>query len=290
MDTSQHNSNSALKIIDGRLVRADRKQKLIADIKQLSFVPCLAIVQIGDRVDSTTFINAKKKFALEIGVKEMHVHMKENVGQDEVVEQILKLNQDENIHGIIVQLPLPAHLDRDAVIRSIQPKKDVDGLTPDNISDWISGKTGAILPATARGIGELFDYYKIDLAGKNVVVVGRSMLVGKPVATMCQNRNATVTICHSKTINLQTVTKEADIIIVAIGKPNWIGLEHVREGQIVIDIGINSEGGKLVGDVDFDVVAPIVSMITPVPGGVGQMTVLALFENLFDACYTSKIS
>jgi methylenetetrahydrofolate dehydrogenase (NADP+)/methenyltetrahydrofolate cyclohydrolase len=198
------------------------------------------------------------------------------------------------VQDIIVQLPLPLTIDKDAVFAAISPRKDVDGLTAANVQKWLeapSASQSVMWPATARGIRELLAFYKIPLAGKHVVVVGRSSLVGKPVAAMCVAENATVTVCHSQTANLAEHTRRADILIVAIGKPRFIGASYVTEGQVVIDVGINKvnqpgEEGKSVmtGDVDFEAVKNIVSAITPVPGGVGQMTVLALFENLLDEC------
>lgn len=286
-------------ILDGKIVRAARKQMLIERIQThatelgaTSLAPCLAIIQIGNRPDSTSFINAKKKFAAEIGVKEIHIQIPDSATATEIISHISKLNADVSVHGIIVQLPLPSHIDRDTVISAIDPKKDTDGLTPLNMNAWLEGKNDAVWPATARGIREMLAHYDISLYGKKVTVIGRSMLVGKPIIAMCLNENATVTVAHSKTDDLASFTRLADVVIVAIGKPHFIGIDHLRDGQIVVDVGINikidtSGGGmrlkKLVGDVDFSSVKDIVSAISPVPGGVGQMTVLALFENLIDA-------
>jgi methylenetetrahydrofolate dehydrogenase (NADP+)/methenyltetrahydrofolate cyclohydrolase len=294
-------------ILDGRLVRAELKKALITKIHNLispdgvPFQPTLAIVQVGDRPDSAAFIAAKKKFAAEIGVKEIHVKLKATTTQADIIRAVAALDADPSVQGIIVQLPLPLTIDKDAVFAAISPRKDVDGLTAANVQRWLEGRENesrgseihpssqsVIWPATARGIRELLDFYHIPLAGKHVVVVGRSSLVGKPVAAMCLAENATVTVCHSQTTNLALHTRRADILIVAIGKPRFIGASYVREGQVVIDVGISKvdqpEQGKSVmaGDVDFEVVKDIVAAITPVPGGVGQMTVLALFENLVD--------
>ena len=288
-------------ILDGRLVRAELKKALITKIHNLispdgvPFQPTLAIVQVGDRPDSTAFIAAKKKFAAEIGVKDIHVKLKETTTQADIIRAVAALDADTSVQGIIVQLPLPLTIDKDAVFASISPrKKDVDGLTAANVQKWLeapSASQSVMWPATARGIRELLAFYKIPVAGKHVVVVGRSSLVGKPVAAMCLAENATVTVCHSQTANLAEHTRRADILIVAIGKPHFIGASYVRAGQVVIDVGINKvnqpgEEGKSVmtGDVDFEAVKNIVAAITPVPGGVGQMTVLALFENLLDEC------
>ena len=282
-------------ILDGRLVRAELKKALIERIKNLvaSHVdsrgvhlrPTLAIIQVGDRPDSTAFIASKRKFAVEIGAKEIYVKLKSTVNQTEVIRAVATLDADSSVHGIIVQLPLPLAMDKDAVLAAISTKKDIDGLTNINVQKWLDGREDAMWPATARGIRELLTFYNIPLAGKNVVVVGRSSLVGKPVAAMCLAENATVTICHSQTANLAEYTRRADVLIVAIGKPHYIDASYVREGQVIIDVGISKTDTGLAGDVDFEAVKGIVSAITPVPGGVGQMTVLALFENLVDVSF-----
>lgn len=265
-------------LLDGKTARAHYASLLEKRIKELSFVPCLVILQVGNRTDSDSYIKAKKSFAQKIGVNEIHINFDENISQEELIEAIKKYNADESVNGIIVQLPLPPRINSEIVLNLINPKKDIDGLNC----------ATKFLPATARGIKELIKFYKIELAGKKVTVVGRSKLVGKPTAKMCHEEGAIVTVCHSKTENMAQKTKDADILIVAIGKPNLVGKEYVKEGQIVIDVGITRHSeGKLVGDVDFNEVKDLVQMITPVPGGVGQMTVLALFENLIDACYDS---
>ncbi len=270
-------------IIDGRKTREAHVLELVARIKQLSFTPKLAIIQVGNRADSTSYIRAKKLFAARIGVNVSHEQFAETISQDELLRSIKKLNESEDVQGIIVQLPLPGHIERDAVIGSIDPSKDVDALTPTNVDKWMEGK--GIMPATARGVRELLAFYKVDLMGKNVTVVGRSDLVGKPIAVMCRNEGATVTVCHSKTVDLVAGTKTADILIVAVGKPGLIKVDHVKNGAVVIDVGISRIGEEqLAGDVDFGPVSLTVSAISPVPGGVGAMTVLAIFENLVDLC------
>ncbi len=278
-----------MKILDGKLVRESQISILIERVKGLPFVPCLVIIQVGSRADSDAFIRAKKSFAKKIGVKEIHIKFDEKVEQKEVLEVIEKYNNDSTVQGIIVQLPLPIHLNSETIIDSINPFKDVDGLTPFNIKRLVDGHEEATIPATARGIRQLLKFYDINLFGKKVTVVGRSTLVGKPIALMCLNENATVTVCHSKTEDLEKETKNSDVLIVAIGKPNFIGKNHVKDGQIVIDVGISrQDDNTLTGDVNFEEVKDIVKMITPVPGGVGQMTVLALFENLIDFCYNTN--
>jgi len=263
-------------LIDGRKAREHYLPILKEKISNLNTVPCLVIIQVGNRADSDAFIKAKKSFASKIGAKEIHVQFANDVKQEEVIASIQKYNMDSSVHGIIVQLPLPEHLNADIVIENIDPSKDVDGLTSNT----------KFTPATARGISQLLSYYQIPLKDKKVVVMGRSKLVGKPIADMCTEEGAIVTVCHSKTENTADIAKASDILIVAIGKPKFVDENYVNDKSVVIDVGITrhlEEG--LVGDVNFEKVKDIVSMITPVPGGVGQMTVLALFENLVDSCY-----
>ena len=263
-------------LLDGKIAREHYVSLLEKRVKGLSFVPCLVILQVGNRTDSDSYIKAKKSFAQKIGVKETHVNFDEKISQEEIIEVIKKYNEDKSVHGIIVQLPLPPQINSETVLNLIDPKKDIDGLNC----------ATKFLPATARGIRELIKFYKIELAGRKVTVLGRSKLVGEPVARMCHEEGAIVTICHSKTENIPEKARNSDILIVAIGKANFIGKEYLKEGQIVIDVGITRHTtGELQGDVNFDEAKDIVQMITPVPGGVGQMTVLALFENLVDACY-----
>lgn len=272
-------------ILSGITARDSRTPKLIEKIKALSYVPQLAIIQVGDRDDSTAYIKAKMAFANKIGVGIKLVHLAENISQTEIIELIKKCNADSTIRGIIIQLPLPAHIDRATVIETIDPAKDVDGLTSTNYDKLLAGNSSAIIPATARGVKELFDYYKIDLKGKKVAVVGRSRLVGTPIAVLCKNAGADVIVCHSKTLDIAFETKKADVVIVAVGKPKLISAQHVKKDAIVIDIGISKmQDASLEGDVDFEAVKDVASMISPVPGGVGPMTVLGLFENVVDAC------
>lgn len=273
------------KLLSGITARDSRIPALIEKIKALSSVPQLAIIQVGDRADSTAYIAAKKAFAEKIGVGTRHIHLKETVTQAEVLEAIETNNADTSVQGIIVQLPLPSHIDRMTIIEAINPNKDVDGLTSANYDKLIAEDWSGITPATARGVMELFEHYSINLSGKKVAVVGRSRLVGTPIAVLCKKAGADVIICHSKTPDIAHETKQADIVIVAVGKPGLISVEHIKNGAIIIDIGISkAEDGALKGDVDHEAVAGIVSAITPVPGGVGPMTVLGLFENLVDAC------
>lgn len=272
-------------LIDGRKTRETLMPALVERIKKLTWKPTLAIVQVGDRPDSTAFIKAKKSFAAKIGVSEEHIQLSESVSEADLIAKIQELNARGDIHGIIVQLPLPPGIDRDHVIESINPRKDTDALTSYNVKRWQEGVRGALFPATARGIRELLAQYDVILKGKAVTVVGRSALVGKPIASMAAHEGARVAICHRGTANLRSETQKADILIVAAGSPRLITPLHVKSGQTVIDVGITTDATEaLVGDVDFKSVEPIVSAISPVPGGVGPMTVLSLFENLIDMC------
>lgn len=288
-------------ILDGRAVRDALLPGLKERFSRLSSAPVLAIIQVGDRPDSNAYIQAKKNFAAKLGVEARHLKLPEAISEKELIARIWEQNEDEAVKGIIVQLPLPIALDQDAVIEAISPKKDVDALTSSSVKRWLEGREDALWPATTRGVKELLAHYKIDLFGTHAVVVGRSMLVGKPLAAFCLSENASLAVCHSKTADLAAETKQADILIVAAGKPGLIRADHVKPGAVVIDVGINTVKGekledeiedassgvaatKLVGDVDFEAAASVASAITPVPGGVGPMTVLGLFENLADLC------
>lgn len=265
-------------LIDGRKAREHYLPILQERIKKLSSVPVLAIIQVGGREDSNAFIKAKKSFANKIGAKEIHIQFEENVRKEEILKTIEQFNTDKTVNGIIVQLPLPNHLNQDEIINTINPNKDVDGLV----------LCTTFTPATARGISQLLSFYNIQLKDMKVTVMGRSKLVGTPIANMCRKNGAQVTVCHSGTEDIPDKAKNADILIVAIGKPNHVNENFVSKNQIIIDVGITRVGEKLVGDVDFEKVKDIVKTITPVPGGVGQMTVLALFENLVDSCYNAN--
>ncbi|MEI8249134.1 MAG: bifunctional 5,10-methylenetetrahydrofolate dehydrogenase/5,10-methenyltetrahydrofolate cyclohydrolase [Candidatus Taylorbacteria bacterium] len=282
-------------LIDGRKAREVLLQGLKERVATFVYTPTLAIIQVGNRPDSDSYIRAKKNCAEKIGVAIEHIQVSEEITQDELIARIQTCNKDESIQGIIVQLPLPPHLDRTVVVNTIDSAKDADALTHTRVTEWSQhNNTKALFPATARGVIELLEYYGYTLVDKKVVVVGRSDLVGKPIAVMCTNEGAHVTVCHSKTLDLKAETSQADILIVAIGKPCFIGSSYVKKGAVVIDVGINTFTGEkleeeiqnraLVGDVDFDEVQDVTTAITPVPGGVGPMTVFALFENLLDIC------
>lgn len=279
-------------ILDGRVIRDRIREALKGKIARLSRPPALAIIQVGAREDSSAYIRQKQMFGESVGARVALKQFPEAVPEGEVLSYIEALNEDESTDGIILQIPLPAHLSKDALIEAIAPQKDVDGLTSKNAKCLWAGSP-RIIPATARGILTLLRAYDIDPKGKRVVVVGRSTLVGKPTALLLLSEHATVTIAHRETRNLPLITKEADILVAAVGCPYLIGKEHVSSGQTVIDVGINTPTGekldeeisekKLVGDVDFDAVKDIVAAISPVPGGVGPMTVASLFENLVEA-------
>ena|SRR3989338_1459939 len=289
------------KILDGKVVNEKIAEQLRTEIAKRGTRPKLVIIQVGDVPESNAYIGRKKAFGQKIGAEVKLKRFPETISQKELVGQIIVYNRDPQYHGIIVQMPIPKSLDKDQIIDSISPQKDVDGLTSINLKLlWENRKEGHI-PATTKGILTLLDYYKIPIAGKHVVVVGRSFLVGKPTALAFLNRDATVTITHSKSKNLPSITKTADILVVATGKAKLISRNHVSSGQVVVDVGINvindkpsfakatdgkpetePIGRKLVGDVDFDTVKNIVAAISPVPGGVGPMTVASLFENLLE--------
>lgn len=272
-------------ILNGKELSKARSNELAQEIQSFPTQPTLVIIQIGNVPESDIYIKRKIQSGEQLGAKVIHQKYDVSVTNDDVIDDILKFNADAEIHGIIVQLPIPENLDKNSIIDSIDADKDVDGLTSTNVKNLTINNLG-IIPATTKGVITLLKHYKVKLAGAHIVMVGRSNLVGKPTALALINENATLTVCHSQTKNLEEITKGVDIIITATGKQNLITAQHVREGQIVIDVGIHTiedEGKKIIGDVDFKNVEPIVAMISPVPGGVGPMTVVSLFENLVDA-------
>lgn len=277
-------------ILDGRAAALVWQNTLAKAVASRSHPSSLIIIQVGNLPASTVFIRRKLIFGEKIGVPVEHKQFPEGVTTDVLVAEIKKLNNDSRIDGIIVQLPLPLMVRRSAVIEAIAPEKDVDGLTAVNLKRVWERDPKAILPATARGILRLLDHYQIPLVGRRAVVVGRSSLVGKPIALALLNRDVTVTICHRQTTDLKKITRPADLLIVAAGSPKLITADHVSPKQIIVDVGITPmsngkparPGGGLSGDVDFQSVESIVGAISPVPGGVGPMTVAALFANLLD--------
>ena len=276
-------------LLDGRAARDAYKSTLIERIRKLRAAPSLALIQVGDNRESNIYIEQKKKFAEGIGAKVEHLHFPAEVEPSAVEEKIRSLNERKDVHGIIVQLPLPSHFDKQALIETISPLKDVDGLTNEN-QELLDKGTPRFIPATPRGVSLLLEYYSIDVRGKRAVVFGRSRLVGYPLASLLRARGASVEVCHSKTPDPKTISTKTDLVFVAIGKPELIDSSYIKEGAVVVDIGINSiEGKKLdeepprrkvVGDVLFSDVEPRAKAISPVPGGVGPMTVLSLFDNL----------
>ena len=272
-----------MEIINGKEVASKLKQKIANKVEQ-NYInlgkrePTLACVLVGDDPASKVYVANKEKACKFVGFNSVVKTLPADATQSQVAEVITSLNKDKNISGILLQLPLPQHLDENALINLISPQKDVDGLTELSLGKLFAGKY-IVAPCTATGIIDLLDSYKIPIQGKRAVVVGRSLLVGKSVANLLEQRNATVTICHSKTENLASITKQADILVVAIGKPNFVTKDMVKKGAVVIDVGINRLQAGLVGDVDFDNVKNKVSYITPVPGGVGPMTIAELMKN-----------
>ena len=270
------------KIIDGKKIKAEIIEELKKEVKRYMIKPCLAVIQIGDDPASNTYIKAKEKACNEIGIYFKHIKFTAETKEIEVINKILELNNDDYVHGILLQLPLPEGFNPDKLINYIARNKDVDGLTDINLGKLFNNKP-CLISCTPQGIMELIEKENINLEGKNVTIVGRSNLVGKPLIGLMLNKNATVTICHSKTENLSKHTKNADILVVAVGKKHFIKENMVKEGAIVIDVGINKEDGKLYGDVDFNNVKSKVEKITPVPGGVGPMTVAMLMKNVISA-------
>lgn len=303
-------------LLDGKKLRDLTANRLKSEItaamaESATSQPQLAIIQIGDLAESNSYISQKKLFAEKVGAKVIHKIHPDKISEEDLIAEIEKLNRDEKVHGIIVQLPIPDSLNKHRIIDAIDPAKDVDGLTAINVKRLWANDEQAIVPATVLGIISLLKHYEIPIDGKKVTVVGRSMLVGKPLALALLNENATVTICHRHTENLKEETKQADILIVAAGSAHLITKDHVREGQVIVDVGINfvNKGEKpqdnnemqektfsashkpedeipkkhMIGDVDFEAVKNIVSAISPVPGGAGPMTVASLFQNLVQA-------
>lgn len=268
-------------IVDGKNLAYSLKAKIKSEIEELEGkCPTLACIVVGNNPASLRYVNSKKKACIECGMKSITVKLPENVKVEELLEVIDSLNKNKTISGILLQLPLPERLKRyeSVIINKISVEKDVDCLTFENVGKIFAGNS-EISPCTAKGIIKLIDSVGYDLKGKDVVVLGRSLLVGKSVATLLEKRNATVTLCHSLTVDIQEKTKRADLVVVAIGKPNFVGVDFIKEGAFVVDVGINHIDGKLVGDVDFEKVKEKCSFITPVPGGVGPMTVACLMEN-----------
>jgi methylenetetrahydrofolate dehydrogenase (NADP+) / methenyltetrahydrofolate cyclohydrolase len=269
-------------LIDGKAiaqeVRTELKQE-VEKLKSMGVTPGLAVILVGNHPASESYVRGKIRASEEVGLHSRLIRMSAEASEEELLDQVKRLNEDPAIHGILVQLPLPGHMDPDRVIATIDPAKDVDGFTPVNVGNLLIGHE-TLVPCTPMGIMELLRRTGISVEGKHAVVVGRSNIVGKPVSLLLQRANATVTMCHSRTKDLPSYTRQADILVAAVGRAEMITGEHVKPGAVVIDVGINRrDDGKLVGDVNFDEVAPLSSAITPVPGGVGPMTIAMLLSN-----------
>ncbi|HUB92804.1 MAG TPA: bifunctional 5,10-methylenetetrahydrofolate dehydrogenase/5,10-methenyltetrahydrofolate cyclohydrolase [Candidatus Saccharimonadales bacterium] len=275
------------KIIDGRQIAGsilDRLRIEVSDVKARGAVPKLVVIQVGDDPASTIYVNRKSKTCLSLGMDSEVKRFPVGITCEELVSEIERLNSDRKVHGILVQLPLPAGIDHKRILETVDPRKDVDGLNPYNQGKNLLGEE-CFQPATPRGIVTLLESTGEKLEGKSVVIIGRSNIVGKPTAVMLLKKGCTVTVCHSKTRNLPGFTRGADILVSAVGKPKLVRAEMIREGAIVIDVGITRlEDGKIVGDVDFDEAIKKASWITPVPKGVGPMTIASLMENTMMAC------
>ncbi len=273
-------------IIDGKKISQEIKDELkeaVAVLKEKGVEGALAVIQVGADPASSVYVRNKKRACEYIGIRSESYELPEGTSEEELLSLIQKLNDDSNINGILCQLPVPGHMDENKIIRAIAPGKDVDGFHTQNVGALVVGQSGFV-SCTPAGIIQLLKRSGIDIAGKHCVVVGRSNIVGKPMALLMLKENATVTVCHSKTADLKGICREADILIVAIGKPKFITAEYVKEGAAVIDVGIHrQENGKLCGDVDFDAVETIAGAITPVPGGVGPMTIAMLMNNCVEA-------
>lgn len=274
-------------ILDGKKVKKKVLDELHDEVLKLQDKPNLVVIQVGSDEASNIYISQKQKMALLVGYGFKCLKFDSDIKEEELLLEIKKLNENDGVHAILMQLPLPSHIDTNAVLNAIDQKKDVDGLSVINAGKLFHGEDG-LVPCTPLGVMKLLEEYNIDVCGKNALVIGRSNLVGKPMAQMLTNAGATVTICHSKTKNLKEYTRLCDILVVAVGKPNLITTDMVNDDAIVIDVGINKHEGKICGDVDFEMVKNKASYITPVPGGIGQMTVAMLGVNVLKAYKMQK--
>ena len=274
-------------IISGKIVsekiRSEIREEVVKYIDKTGRTPGLAVILVGENSASVVYVRNKHKTCMEVGINSFEYNLPAHASEAELISLIESLNSDEKVDGILVQLPLPSHIDEEKVINSIIADKDVDAFSPSNVGRILIGEY-SFLPCTPSGVMELIDYYHIDLEGKNCVVIGRSNIVGKPMALLLLERNATVTVCHSRTRNLSEYTTKADLVVVAVGREGFLKADMIKPGAVVIDVGINrNKEGRLCGDVDFDSVEPIASYITPVPGGVGPMTITMLMKNTVSA-------
>lgn len=273
-------------LLNGKELAQKLQQEMtqeVTELKEKGLQPGLAVILVGEDPASQVYVRNKERAANNIGMYSVVYRLPETTSEADLIAKIEELNHDDKVHGILVQLPLPKHINEDLVLDTIDPAKDVDGFHPMNLGNLFAGKP-TMIPCTPAGIMELIKLSGLDLAGKNAVIIGRSNIVGKPIAHLLLQANATVTICHSKTKDLPKVAKQADVLVVAIGHANFVTDDFVKEGAVVIDVGINrDENNKLTGDVKFDEVAPLTSYITPVPGGVGPMTITMLMRQTIDA-------
>lgn len=270
------------KILDGKKLSLILQEDLKEKINKLSNSPNLTVVMVGEDKASKIYVKNKEKIAKKMGIDTNTIYLNSETTTDELLSIIERLNKDKSVNGILVQLPLPKHIDENLVLEKISPLKDVDGFHPKNLGKLMINNA-SMIPCTPLGIIKLLDFYNIDLEGKNVVILGRSNIVGKPMLHLLLQKNATVTITHSYTKNLKDITKKADILIVAIGKSNFITKEYIKDNAIIVDVGINRVDNKIMGDVDFNSVKDKVSFITPVPGGVGPLTITMLMHQTYIA-------
>ena len=273
------------KILDGKLMAEDLTKdqtRRVAELAAKGAIPGLAVVLVGEDPASQIYVRNKGIACETVGVHSKTIRLLQSASQDEVIAAVDELNADDSIHGILVQLPLPGHLDEAAVLARILPQKDVDGFHISNAGKLFSGQAG-VVPCTPKGIIHMLKQGGVELAGKDAVVIGRSNIVGKPAAVLLLNENCTVTICHSRTQNLKEHCRRADILVAAIGKPRFVTADMVKPGAAVVDVGINRVDGKVVGDVDYEAVSEVAGYITPVPGGVGKLTISMLIENTLEA-------
>jgi len=273
-------------LIDGKKVSGEIRNRLADEIQELKKktgkTPGLATVLVGDDPASSVYVRNKNKICGELGFQSFEQKLSADTSEEKLLQLVGELNSNKDVHGILVQLPLPDQIDSEKILQAIDPKKDVDGFHPVNVGKLVVGNA-LLTPCTPTGIIALLDRYDIEISGKHAVIIGRSNIVGKPVSMLLLHRNATITICHSRTQNLEEVTRSADILVAAVGRANFVTDEMVSEGTVVIDVGINRVDGKLTGDVDFEPVSKKASHITPVPGGVGPMTIALLMENTLKA-------
>lgn len=269
-------------LLDGKEVALTLREKVKTDtamlIEKYNKQPHLVVVLVGEDPASQSYVRSKERACIKAGMKSTIIRLEDNVQEEELAEVINNLNSDDSVHGILLQLPIPKHIHEDRIINLINSNKDVDGFHNENIAKLNKGQD-SLVPCTPLGITKILEYYNLDTTGKHCVIIGRSQIVGKPMAALMLQRNSTVTICHSKTKNIREITKQADILIVAIGRAEMVDSSYIKPGAVVIDVGINRVEGKLTGDVLFDDAEKVAGYITPVPGGVGPMTIACLLEN-----------